>query len=420
MKSSGYSRRDVLAGAVLSAASFGFGVALGGRLLPWAAKDSPEAWEGDFRFREGATSAIAFHPFLNSHNRPGHAENPIRTDAALQGIRDFQNSTPESVLSSIPRPRLIEKDPLELLRIVHDEKYIEKMREKLPKADFLNSSRWAPYGGEFAFPAAVLAATLTSELGKKIFAGEVQNGFSVIRPPGHHAGSDFGGGYCLFNNVAVAAKTVSNLANTANNASAVTEGSRVAIVDLDVHHGNGTEEIFYKDPSVLYVSIHQDEWPYTGAIDRTGEGEGRGTNINVPLPPGSGDRAWMTAVEKVVIPSIQRFAPAMIFVSMGFDTYWRDPQGSMNVTSVGQAQMLSRLYALAAEICGGKICVVLEGGYMPDALRAGSKNVMKVLSGQLEGFVEPFAVPQFDSEDAAKVEQILQKVLRLHGLKTNS
>jgi acetoin utilization deacetylase AcuC-like enzyme len=408
MKSSGYTRRDVLAGAVLSAASIGFGVALGGRLLPWASKHSPEAWEGDFRFRDGATSAIAFHPFLNSHNRPGHAENPIRTDAALQGIRNFQKSTPESDLYSIPRPLLVEADPLGLLRIVHDEKYIEKIREKLPEADFLNSSRWAPYGGEFAFQAAVLAATLTSELGKRIFAGEVQNGFSVIRPPGHHAGSDFGGGYCLFNNVAVAAKSVANVA---------TQNNRVAIVDLDVHHGNGTEEIFYKDPSVLYVSIHQDEWPFTGAIDRAGEGEGRGTNINVPLPTGAGDRAWMMAVEKVVIPSIRRFAPAMIFVSMGFDTYWRDPQGSMNVTSVGQAQMLSRLNALAAEICDGKICVVLEGGYMPDALRAGSENVMKVLSGQSEGFVEPFAVPQFDFEDADKVEQILQKVLRLHGLK---
>lgn len=419
MKSNPYSRRDVLTGAVLSAASFGLGMALGGRLGPIAPKSPSESWESDFRLRESATTAIAFHPFLNSHSRSGHPEHPLRTEAALQGIRAFQVKNSKSDLFSVKRPLSIEADPLKFLQSVHDEEYIENLRGNLSKTDFLNSSRWAPYGGEFAFPAAVLAAGLTSEMAKKIFVGEVQNGFSVVRPPGHHAGSGFGGGYCLFNNVALAAKslTVDLASGTANtSADGAVKEKRVAIVDLDVHHGNGTEEIFYRDPSVLYVSIHQDGWPYTGAFERVGEGDGRGTNVNVPLPAGAGDEAWMTAVEKIAVPSIRRFSPAMIFVSMGFDTFWRDPQGSMNVSSAGQAQMLLSLSALSAEVCGGKLCVVLEGGYQADALRAGSENVMKVLMGQSDRFVEPFEVPKFSNETADRVDQMLQKVLRLHKL----
>lgn len=403
MESRRYSRREILSAGTVTAASFGLGAALGGRFWPSESASSAKSWEAALRLRSDAATAIAFHPFLNSHNRPGHPENPLRTDAALQGLRDFQDKNLRDDFYSVPRPLLFESDPLRLLLSAHSEKYVQRIKEKSATMDFLNSSRWAPYGGEFAFQSAVLAAALTSELAQKIFSGDVRNGFSIVRPPGHHAGRDFGGGYCLFNNVAVAAKNLG-------------KGQRVAIVDLDVHHGNGTEEIFYRDPNVFYVSVHQDEWPYTGSLDRVGEAAGRGTNINVPLPTGADDRAWNAAVEKVVVPALQRFLPSIIFVSLGFDTFWRDSQGSMSVTSSGQAQMLLNLNKLAKQICDGKLCVVLEGGYLPDAVRAGSENVMKVLMGQTDGFVEPFVVPEFKFEDSSRVDQTLQKVLRLHKL----
>lgn len=406
MENNRYSRRDILGGVVISAASLGVGVALGSRLTSLGSQLLGENAELGLRYNRSSKVALAYHPFLNSHQRFGHPEGPPRTDAGLEGIRNLQKTEAKVDLFPLSRPTLLEKDPKSLLGVVHTSNYIDTVQSEIANAEFLTKSRWSPYGGQSAFSAAVLAAALTTDLSRKISDGELNAGFALVRPPGHHAGANFSGGYCLFNNVAIAAASVAG-------------ERKIAIVDLDVHHGDGSQDIFYRNPNILYASIHQDEWPYTGALEKTGEGPGLGSNINVPLPVGAGDRAWQEALTKVVLPALKRFAPEMIFVSMGFDTHWRDPQGSMNLSSNGQASMLGSLKTLADEISSGKICVVLEGGYQTEVLEAGAANVIKVLTNHTSGFWEPFGLPPVPNDEQAlseKAERVIATAMKIHGL----
>lgn len=393
------SRRQILWGTALSAASLGLGFGLGAKLRTKALLAK------DLQFSSASKTGLAYHTFLNSHSREGHSENPYRTDAGLRGIQSVQELDSELTLFQLERPLNLEVDPIRLLSVAHSQNYIESVKTSTSDAEFLTTSRWSPYGGEFAFSAAVLAAALTTELANRISSGDLKNGLALVRPPGHHAGSSFSGGYCLFNNVAVAAATIAKQSN-----------SRVAIVDLDVHHGNGTQDIFYQDPNVLYVSVHQDDWPYTGEANKVGEGKGRGTNINIPMPLGAGDTEWIGAVDEVIFPVIERFAPKMIFLSMGFDTHWRDPQGSMNLSSLGQAKLIEKIQMLANRFCDGKLCVVLEGGYQADVLENGIANTIRVLSDRPHGYVDKFGPSSVKFEESKQAEKILKSVKALHGL----
>lgn len=395
------SRRQLLWGAAISAASMGLGFGVGARFGPNSRKLD------DLRFNRAATTGLAYHTFLNMHSRDGHSENPYRTDAGLRGILSEQRLNPDLGIFEIQRPTSLEADPIGLLSIAHSPTYIKSVKDNSLAADFLSKSKWSPYGGGSAFPAAVLAAGLATELANSIFLGTLQNGLALVRPPGHHAGSDFGGGYCLFNNAAVAAATI-----------AKAHGAKVAIIDLDVHHGNGTEEIFYRDPNVLYVSIHQDDWPFTGDAGKTGEGPGQGTNINIPLPYGAGDTEWARVFTEVVFPAVERFSPKMIFLSMGFDTHWRDPQGSMNLSSAGQASLMKEVYSAADRLCDKKLCVVLEGGYQADVLETGITNCIRVLSNSTNGVADKFGQSPIQFNQFEKVDKLLKSVKSLHGLAT--
>ena len=185
--------------------------------------------------------------------------------------------------------------------------------------------------------------------------------FDAARPPGHHATRDRAMGFCLFNNVAAAA------------AALLDEGlaERVAVYDFDFHHGNGTESIFYADPRVLYASTHQmPAYPGTGEARRTGRGPGEGYTVNMPLPPGSGDVALLGAIDDVLAPALRRFRPDLLLVSAGFDALDGDPLGGMTVSIDGFAQVGARVMALANELCAGRVCATLEGGYAVDRLGA--------------------------------------------------
>jgi len=204
-----------------------------------------------------------------------------------------------------------------------------------------------------------------------VMAGEVQNGFALVRPPGHHAERRRAMGFCLFNNVAVAARHA--LDNYSLN--------RVAIVDWDLHHGNGTQNAFYDDPRVLFVSTHQyPHYPGTGGIREVGHGRGEGFTVNIPLPPGIGDIEYVTVFHTVVAPVLQAFGPQLILVSAGFDAHAKDPLGGINVTEEGYEQMVQVLMHLAAEFCSDRLVLTLEGGYDVRALLDSVARVLANLS----------------------------------------
>jgi len=221
-------------------------------------------------------------------------------------------------------------------------------------------------------PESALAARLAAgglvDLVDAIAVGRLENGLALLRPPGHHAESAQAMGFCLFNNVAVAARA----------AQASGSAKRVLIVDWDLHHGNGTQHTFWEDPSVLYFSTHQFPfYPGTGAIGELGSGAGRGFTINVPWPAGCGDAEYLAAFDRILLPVAERFAPDVVLVSAGFDAAEGDPLGEMRLSSAGYAAMTVRLKRLA----GGRLVLALEGGYDLEAISAAAAACLRTLLG---------------------------------------
>jgi acetoin utilization deacetylase AcuC-like enzyme len=209
--------------------------------------------------------------------------------------------------------------------------------------------------GKGSYEIALLAAGGAIVATDAVIEGKVGNAYALIRPPGHHAIADLGMGFCLFGNAVIAIQ----------HAKATHGITRVATVDWDVHHGNGTQAAFYGDPSVLTMSLHQDNlFPAaSGGLEERGEGQGRGFNINIPLPPGSGNGAYVAAFERVVMPALKRFKPELIVVPSGFDGSGVDPLGRQMVSSEGYRAMTRMLLSAADELCGGRLVMTHEGGY---------------------------------------------------------
>ncbi|NPU85372.1 MAG: histone deacetylase [Syntrophaceae bacterium] len=204
-----------------------------------------------------------------------------------------------------------------------------------------------------------------------VLDGSLDNAFAFVRPPGHHAERHASGGFCLFNNIALGAA----------HALAVRGLKRILIVDWDLHHGNGTQDLFYGDPRVLYFSTHQfPAYPGSGAVDEIGQGEAKGYTINIPLAAGSGNAHYVKVFRQILQPVARMFRPELILVSAGFDTYDGDPLGDMRVTPDGFACLTRLLMNLADELCGGKIVLVLEGGYDLRGLARSVRAVLKELT----------------------------------------
>ena len=194
---------------------------------------------------------------------------------------------------------------------------------------------------------------------------------ALVRPPGHHAGPDYGGGFCYLNNVAVAA------------AEQAAEGRKVAILDYDAHHGNGTRDIFADSSSVLYVSTHQfGIYPGTGPAEDVGTGEGRGFTVNIPFTAGCGDASYRGATESIIEPILSEFRPDVILVSLGIDAHYRDPLTSLTLSSPAYVDLMSRTAALAARLCGSRFVIALEGGYHLEALSEVVAGVVAALEGR--------------------------------------
>jgi acetoin utilization deacetylase AcuC-like enzyme len=206
-----------------------------------------------------------------------------------------------------------------------------------------------------------------------VLDGEAESAFALIRPPGHHAPPDQPMGFCLFNNIAIAARHALTRPGV----------ERVLIVDFDVHHGNGTQDVFYSDPSVLFISSHQSPlYPYTGAAEEIGEGPGRGFNINLRLPALAGDQAFDRLAAEIIGPAADRFQPHLVLASAGFDAHWLDPLAGLQLSLRGYERLTRGLLDVAGRHCGGRLVLCLEGGYHLPALSGGVVTVVRTLMGE--------------------------------------
>jgi acetoin utilization deacetylase AcuC-like enzyme len=221
-----------------------------------------------------------------------------------------------------------------------------------------------------SYNAALLAAGGVIEMVDAICSGRLHRGFAFVRPPGHHAEPDRAMGFCLLNNIAIGAAY----------ARRVHDLERVAVIDPDLHHGNGSQVSFYDDPHVLYVSSHQFPfYPGTGDFGEIGVGDGKGYTVNFPLPEGTGDGTFVPLYSNIVGSILDQYAPQLILVSIGFDAHFRDPLGGLIATNAGFASIAASLVRAAERNCHGRICFVLEGGYSMDALRDCTKAVMSIM-----------------------------------------
>jgi acetoin utilization deacetylase AcuC-like enzyme len=289
-------------------------------------------------------------PFYLRHETEPHPENPGRLTA-------IQNQLESSEFYNNLIPIQPHKATEEEIALVHDSGYVESVKQSC--ADDVRNLDADTIISPDSYDAALLSAGAGMTAIDQIITGSIQNAFCAVRPPGHHAEQDHAMGFCLFNNVAIAARYAQK-AKGLNN---------IFIFDWDVHHGNGTQHSFYNDPSVYYCSMHQYPfYPGTGAIEETGTGDGLGTTLNLPMDAYSEDEDYISALENKLIPEIQRYQPDLIIISAGFDAHKNDPLAQIQLTTDCFGQMTKMVMEVATDVCDGRLLSMLEGGYDYDAL----------------------------------------------------
>ncbi|MCB8967587.1 MAG: histone deacetylase [Chloroflexota bacterium] len=332
------------------------------------------------------STAFVYAPAL-AHTRRNHPENHQRLAQLLPTLEQF------GVL-----PALTAVNPqtatLEQLARVHTAEYIDKVREVAHRGGGV-LDHGDTYVTPESYQLARLAAGGTIAAVDAMMAGAVQNGIVLVRPPGHHAEADRAGGFCLFNNVAIAAR----------HAQTVYGLKRVLVIDFDVHHGNGTQHIFYEDNTVFFASVHMFApyyfYPGIGSSHEMGEGNGHGYTLNVPLPPHVGDTGYTQIFQELVWPKATAFRPELIVVSAGFDAHWQDPLAAEGLSLTGYARVTQLLMQMAQDLCNGRILFVLEGGYQQTALTYGILNTIYALLGrdEIHDPLGPMPTPEHDVTD---------------------
>jgi acetoin utilization deacetylase AcuC-like enzyme len=339
---------------------------------------------------------IVYHPDFFIHDNPAHPEKKERLQAILSLLRT--ENLLERLEQLAPQPATVE----ELARVHTPEHiaHIENLcRQGRPQVDA--DTYLVPQSYEVGLMSAGAALTAM----RAVLRGKLDVCFSLGRPPGHHAEPHRAMGFCLFNNMAVAAR----------HAQLEFGLKRILIVDWDVHHGNSTQKVFYHEPDVLFVSVHQDPaFPGTGHLHETGAGEGAGYNVNIPLPPGCGDPEYSRVFAEIIRPLADRFRPELVMVSAGQDTYHQDPLAAMRLSFRGFAQQARHIREIADTYAEGRVVLTLEGGYH---LRGQAEAVATVLA-ELGGWDRPVSdekapasQPYYDDPD-----RILAEVKKIHNL----
>ena len=332
------------------------------------------------------TGIVKDRRFLDHNAGAGHIENPGRLEAVHAMI---EGGLPFSYVLIEPRPATREE-----VERVHTRAYIEALSRTAGKPFLMldpDTSTTAK-----SYDTALLAAGGAIKAADMILAGDVQNGFALVRPPGHHAERGRAMGFCLINNVAVAAEHLLRARGL----------RKILIIDWDLHHGNGTQNAFYDRKDVLYFSTHQfPYYPGSGFWDEAGTGDGTGFTVNVPLAPGKNDDEYLFIFRSLLGPIAAAYRPEFVLVSAGFDIYRHDPLGGMRVTPEGFAALAAEITSLADKICQGRALFVLEGGYDPGGLSDGVKQVLL----QMAGKGEP---PSIKGEISAGIQKELDPVFK--------
>ena len=298
-----------------------------------------------------------------NHQLRGHPESPDRVEVIKKGLMEV------NLWESIPKldPYIISD---EIINAVHDSGYLNILKQASSQSQMLDLDT---YTTKESWQLAINAAGGAVAVAEAVWNGDYQTGFALTRPPGHHATRSRGMGFCLINNVAVAAEYLIQAMGA----------KTISIIDIDLHHGNGTQDIFWYRSDVSYLSVHQAPfYPGTGGLTEIGEGEGKGYTLNLPIPGSSGDLAFQTLLTEIVLPYLNRIKPEILLISFGFDTHWKDPLGSMLVSASGINKAIRTLANWTESNCNGRIAIFLEGGYDLEAGHACGQAVATALVNQ--------------------------------------
>ncbi|XP_039126180.1 histone deacetylase 14 isoform X1 [Dioscorea cayenensis subsp. rotundata] len=349
------------------------------------------------------------------HNKESHPESNLRVPAIVDALERME-LTPKHRGPVVYELQKFRPASMDDIASVHARAYVAGLEKAMSQASeegliFIDGSG-PTYATPTTFQESLVAAGAGISLVDSVVTASSMNsnppiGFALIRPPGHHAVPDGPMGFCVFGNIAVAAR----------HAQRVHGLKRVFIIDFDVHHGNGTCDAFYDDPDIFFLSTHQvGSYPGTGKIDQVGQGSGEGTTLNMPLPGGSGDTSMRSVFDEVIVPCAQRFKPDIILISAGYDAHVLDPLAGLQFTTATYYMLASNIKQLAQELCGGRCVFFLEGGYNLQSL---SNSVADSFRAFL---TEPSMASQFDNpaalyeEPLSKVKQVIQKVKYIHSL----
>lgn len=343
------------------------------------------------------TTAYFTHPSFEQHSMLTY-EHPERPDRIRAVWSELETS---GLLERLNLQTPVEATDEQILRVHHDD-LLDALR-MVSQQDRLVLFTQDTYALPQSPSIARFAAGASAGAVDLVMNGAADNALVAVRPPGHHATPDQIMGFCLLNNIAIAA----------HQALAMHKLERVLIVDFDVHHGNGTQDIFYDDQRVFFVSLHQygNFFPGSGALDEIGTGDGQGYTLNVPLRRPYGDAAYATLYKQIVWPAARRFQPQLILVSAGFDAHFVDPLARMRLSLRGYAHLTRELLRMADELCDGKIVFVMEGGYDLQALSHGIRNTAHALLGE-DDISDPYGVADASTDTA----DLIHRVQTLHNL----